>query len=51
MQCHLRLINPANSHPERNKREKKTAANLNYSDIVFLLDIKDYKKIEDRFEM
>ena len=30
---------------------KKIAANLNYSDIVFPLDINDYEKIEDRFQM
>ena len=52
MWCHVRLINPTNSHPERiNKQDKKTAANLNYSDIVFPLDINDYKKIEARFQM
>ena len=49
---HVRLINPTNSHPERtNKQDKKIAANLNYSDIVFRLDINDYVKIEDRFQM
>ena len=43
MWCHVRLINPTNSHPERiNKRDKKIAANLNYSDIVFLLDKKHH---------
>ena len=52
MWCHVRLINPTNSHPERiNKQDKKIAANLNYSDIVFPLDINDYEKIEDRFQM
>ena len=52
MWCHARLINPTNSHPERiNKRDKKIATNLNYSDIVFPFDINDYKKIEDRFRM
>ena len=52
MWCHVRLINPTNSHPERiNKRDKKIAANLNYSDIVFPLDINDYKEIEGRFQM
>ena len=52
MWCHVRLINPTNSHPERiNKQDKKIAANLNYSDIAFSLDINDYKKIEDRFQM
>ena len=48
--CHVRLINLRNSHPERiNKQDRKTAANLNYSDIAFPLDINHYKKIEDRF--
>ena len=52
MWCHVRLINPTNSHPERiNKQDKKIAANLNYSDIVFPLDINDYEKNEDRFQM
>ena len=47
---HVRLINLRNSHPERiNKQDRKTAANLNYSDIAFPLDINHYKKIEDRF--
>ena len=37
MWCHVRLINPTNNQPERiNKQDKKIAANLNYSDIVFL---------------
>ena len=31
MWCHVRLINPTNSHPERiNKQDKKIAANLDY---------------------
>ena len=52
MWCHVRLINPTNSHPERiNKQDKEIAANLNYSDIVFRLDINDYEKIEDIFQM
>ena len=43
MWCHVRLINPTNSHPEGiNKQDKK---------IVLLLDINDYEKIEDRFQM
>ena len=51
MQCHVRLINPTNSQPERiNKQDKKIAANLNDSDIVFPFDINDYEKIEDRFQ-
>ena len=52
MWCHVRLINPTNSHPERiNKQDKRTAVNLNYSDIEFPLDINDYELIENRFEM
>ena len=50
--CHVRLINPTNSHPERiNKKDKKIAAKLNYSYIEFPLDINDYELIEDRFNM
>ena len=52
MQCHVRLINPTNSNPQRiNKQDKKIAANLNYLAIVFPLDINDYEKIENRFQM
>ena len=52
MWCHVRLINPQNKNAERiNKQDKKIAVNLNYSDIVFPLDINDCKKIEDRFQM
>ena len=41
MWCHVRLINLTNSHPGRiNKQDKKIAANLNYLDIMFPLDIK-----------
>ena len=52
MWSHVRLINRTNNHLERtNKQDKKNAANLNYSDIVFPLDINDYDKIEDRFQI
>ena len=52
MWCHVRLINPTNSHPERiNKEDKKIAAHLNYSGIGFPLDFNDYELIENRFEM
>ena len=51
MWCHVRLINLMNSHPERiNKHDKKIAANLNYSDISFQLDIKDYEKLKIDFK-
>ena len=50
--CYVIFINPTNSHPERiNKLDRKIAANLNYSDIAFPLDINDYEKNEDRFQM
>ena len=52
MRCHVRLINPQNRKAERiNKQDKKIAANLNYLDIVFPLDLNDYEKTEDRFQM
>ena len=42
MWCHVRLINPQNRNAERiNKQDKRIAANLNYSDIAFQLDIND----------
>ena len=52
MWCHVRLINPQNRNAERiKKQDKQTAANLNYSDTVFPLDINDYEKIDDRFQI
>ena len=52
MSCPFRLINPQNRNAEKmNKQDKKIAANLNYSDIVFPLDINDYEKIKGRFQM
>ena len=49
---HVRLINPQNKNADRiNKQDKKIVANLNFSDIAFLLDINDYEKIEDRFQI
>ena len=52
MWCHVGLINPQNRNTERiNKQDKKLAANLNYSDIAFSLDVNDYEKIEDGFQM
>ena len=52
MWCHVRRINPQNRNAERtNKQDKKISANLNYSDIVLPLDINDYEKIEDRFQI
>ena len=37
MWCHIRLINPTNSHPERiNKIEKEIVSNLDYQVSIFL---------------
>ena len=52
MSCHVRLMSSQNRNAERiNKQDKKITANLNYSHIAFLLDINDYEKIEDMFQM
>ena len=52
MWCHIRLINPTDSHPERIKKEnKKIVAKLNYSNIYFPLNIYNYELVEDRFNM
>ena len=52
MWCHVRLINPINSHPERiNEQDKKIAANLNYSDIESPLNLSNYELIQNRFEI
>ena len=52
MWCYVRLINPQKRNAERiNKQDKKIAVNLTYSDIAFPLDINDYEKIEDRFQI
>ena len=49
--CHIRLINPGDSHSERIKKEKKIVAKLNYSNIYFPLNINNYELVEDRFNM
>ena len=52
MWCHVRLTSPQNGNAEGiEKEDKKNDPNLNYSDIMFPLDINDYEKIEDRFQM
>ena len=51
MWYHVRLINPQNRNAEGiNKQDKEIAANLNYSDIVFPLDLNDYKKLNIDFK-
>ena len=52
MWCQVRMFNLQNKSAERmNKKDKRFATNLNYSDIEFPLDINDYEVIENRFEI
>ena len=42
--CHVRHINPLNKHPERITRiDKEIAWNLNYDEIKFPVEEKDFK--------
>ena len=44
--CHVRHINPVKEHPERIKKiNKKIACNLNYDEIEFPVEEKNFKKI------
>ena len=48
--CHIRLLNPTNSHPERiNKEDKKIASTLDYRGINFPMKARDYEVVEERF--
>ena len=50
--CHIRFINPTNSHPERiNKQDKKIADTLDYRGINFPMKARDYEIIEERFNI
>ena len=50
--CHIRFINPTNSHPERiNKQDKKIASTLDYRGINFPMKARDYEIIEERFNI
>ena len=52
MWCHVRMLHPQNKNAKRiNKQDKRIAANWNYSDIEFPLDINDYELIKKRFEV
>ena len=42
--CHIRFINPTNSHPERiNKQDKKIASTLDYRGVNFPMKARDYE--------
>ena len=50
--CHIRFINPTNSHPERiNKQDKKIASTLDYRGINFPMKAHDYEIVEERFNI
>ena len=50
--CHIRFLNYTNNHPERiNKQDKKIASNLDYRGINFPMKARDYKIIEERFNI
>ena len=52
MWCHIRFINPTNSHPERiNKQDKKIASNLDYRGINVPIKARDYEIVEERFNI
>ena len=45
--CHVRHINPSNEHPERIKTtDKKIAEKLDYDEIEFPVQEKDFSNIE-----
>ena len=45
--CHVRHINPLKEHPERIKNiDRDLAINLNYDEIEFPVQEKDFKKVE-----
>ena len=47
LQCHVRHINPSKEHPERIKKtDKKVAEKLDYNEIEFPVQEKDFNKIE-----
>ena len=50
--CHIRFINPTNSHPERiNEQDKKIASTLDYRGIKFPLKARDYEIVEERINI
>ena len=49
MWCHVRHINPVKVHPKRITREdKKLAEDLDYDEIDFPVQEKDFSKIETK---
>ena len=51
-QCHIRVINPQDKHPERiKKQDKEIAKTLDYRGIDFPMKARDYEIIEERFNI
>ena len=50
--CHIKFMNPQNSHPERiNNQGKKIESTLDYRGINFPMKARDYEIIEERFNI
>ena len=50
--CHIRFINPTNSHPERiNNQDTKIVDTLDYRSITFSMKARDYELAEERFNI
>ena len=50
--CHIKFINPTNSHPGRiNKQDKKIASTLDYRGVNFPMKARDYEIVEERFNI
>ena len=50
--CHIRFINPQDKHPERiKKQDKEIAKTLDYRDINFPMEARDYEIFEERFKI
>ena len=50
--CHIRSLNPTNSHPKRIiKEDKKIASTLDYRGINFPMKARDYEIVEERFNI
>ena len=50
--CHIRFLNPTNSHPERiKKQDKEIAKTLDYRGIDFPMKDRDYEIVEERFNI
>ena len=52
MWCHVRLVNPTDSHPERiNQKDKEIKSTLDYSGIDFPIKMHYYELTENIFEI